>query len=128
MEQIHTASCRRFLKSGRWPFHRGTRAGKKVKKGIESHRQHFVEAITPGSVNQNSPLRRPRSARPSSLFAPSILLSNVMSLAPKRDKVREATHYANYDLVCITESLLKEHMGDNYVAISGYNLKRFDQT
>ena len=62
------------------------------------------------------------------LFVPSLLLSNVMSLAPKIGEIREVVHNANFDLVCITESWLKDHIDNNSVAISGYNVSRRDRT
>ena len=37
-------------------------------------------------------------------FVPSLLLSNVMSLSPKMDKLSHVVQNANYDLVCITET------------------------
>ena len=62
------------------------------------------------------------------MFVPSLLLSNVMLLAPKIDEICEVVHNANFDLVCITESWLKDHIDDNSVAISGYNVIRRDRT
>ena len=43
---------------------------------------------------------------------------------------REVVHNANLDtyLVCITESWLKDHIDNNSVAISGYNMIRRDRT
>ena len=60
-------------------------------------------------------------------FVPSILLSNVMSLAPKIDEVRHYAEYANLDLVCLTETWLQDHIHDNIVDISGFNLLRRDR-
>ena len=51
-----------------------------------------------------------------------------MSLAPKIDEIREVVHNVNFDLVCITESWLKDHIDNNSVAISGYNVIRRDRT
>ena len=45
-----------------------------------------------------------------------------MSLAPKVDELRHLLKYANLDLVCITESLLKSHIHDNVVALESYNI------
>lgn len=58
---------------------------------------------------------------------PSVLLSNVMSLTPKIDEVRIVLNDLNIDLGCIVESWLQEHIHDNIVAISGYNLVRRDR-
>ncbi|EDO34538.1 predicted protein, partial [Nematostella vectensis] len=56
------------------------------------------------------------------------LLSNVRSLAPKIDEVREAISNANLDLACITETWLRNHIHNNVIAVSGYNLVRRDRT
>ena len=61
------------------------------------------------------------------LFVPSIMLSNVMSLAPKIDELRDVTTHANIDLICITETWLQNHIHDNVVSISGYNVIRRDR-
>lgn len=56
------------------------------------------------------------------------MLSNVMSLTPKIDEVREVIHHANVDLVCITETWLKDYIHDNVVDVSGFDLVRRDRT
>ena len=70
-----------------------------------------------------------RQGKPGSpnLFVPSILLSNVMSLAPKIDELREVSKQIDVDLICITESWLQTHIHDNVVEISGYNIVRRDR-
>ena len=55
-------------------------------------------------------------------FVPSLLLSNVMSLSPKVDEVSHVVQNANYNLVCITETWLQQHIPDSVVAINGYNV------
>lgn len=50
------------------------------------------------------------------------MLSNVMSLSPKIDEVRVAICNANLDFICITEKWLKNHMHNNFVFVSGYNI------
>ena len=50
-----------------------------------------------------------------------------MSLAPKIDEIRETVHYANFDFVCITETWLKDHIDNNVISISGYNVVRHDR-
>ena len=57
---------------------------------------------------------------------PSLILSNVMSLAPKIDEVRYCAQDANLDLICLTETWLQSHIEDNAVSISGFNLVRKD--
>ena len=61
-------------------------------------------------------------------FAPSILLLNVMSLAPKIDEIRLFTPQRNFDLIFLTETWLRDSVGDNIVALPNYNLIRRDRT
>lgn len=60
-------------------------------------------------------------------FVPSVLLSNVMSLAVKMDEIRHYPTYANLDLVCLTETWLQKRIHDNVVSISGFSLARSDR-
>ena len=55
-------------------------------------------------------------------------LRNVMSLAPKVDKLRHVVKYASLDLVCSTEPWLKSHIQDNVVALESYNIICRDRT
>ena len=50
-----------------------------------------------------------------------------MSLAPKIDEIREVINHAYLDFVCITETWLREHIADNIIAISGFNVIRRDR-
>ena len=52
-----------------------------------------------------------RTSGSESVFVPSLLLSNVMSLAPKID--------ANVDLTCITETWLRTYLPSNVVECLG---------
>ena len=61
------------------------------------------------------------------VFVPSLLLSNVMSLAPKIDEVRNVSNTNNLDIICIVESWLQNHIHDNVVHINNYNLIRRDR-
>ena len=61
------------------------------------------------------------------LYMPSFLLSNAMSLAPKIDEIRDTVHYANFDFICITETWFKDHIDNNVISISGYNVARPDR-
>ena len=63
----------------------------------------------------------------SKLFVPSMFLSNAMSLSPKIDEVSHVVQNANFDLVCISETWLQQHIPDSAVAINGYNLIRRDR-
>ena len=54
-------------------------------------------------------------------------LSNVMSLAPEIDEVSHVVQNPNYDLVCITESWLRQHIPDSVIAINGCNVIRRDR-
>ena len=55
-------------------------------------------------------------------FAPSLLLTNTMSLAPKIDEVNFFIMENNVDLAFITETWLTDLVSDNYLHISGYFL------
>jgi hypothetical protein len=61
------------------------------------------------------------------VFVPSFMLSNVMSLAPKIDEIREVINHAYLDFVCITETWPRGHIADNIIAISGFNVIRRDR-
>ena len=63
-----------------------------------------------------------------SAYVPTFLLSNVMSLVPKIDEVREVVQQENYDLVCLVETWLQDHIHDNVVHVPGYNLIRRDRS
>ena len=67
------------------------------------------------------------SFKASNLFVPSVLLSNVMSLSPKIDELREVDKQIEVDLICITETWLQSHIHDNVVEIYGYNIVRRDR-
>ncbi len=65
------------------------------------------------------------------VFVPSLLLSNVMSSAPKIDEVRSVAAEVNLDIICIVESWLQTHIHDNIVHIeitSSDNWKYVDDT
>jgi exonuclease III len=51
-----------------------------------------------------------------------------MSLAPKIDELRESITLRNIDLICITETWLQNHIHDNIVSVSGYNIERRDRS
>ena len=60
-------------------------------------------------------------------YVPSFLLSNVMSLSPKIDEVREVIRCGNYEFVSLVETWLQSHIHDNVINIQGYNLIRRDR-
>ena len=60
-------------------------------------------------------------------YAPSFLLSSVMSLSPKIDEVREVIRYGNYEFVSLVETWLQSHIHDNVINIQGYNLIHRDR-
>lgn len=61
-------------------------------------------------------------------FVPSIGLSNVMSLAPKIDEVKIFLAKQNLDLLCITETWLKDSITDSVIDINNYDVFRKDRT
>ena len=70
----------------------------------------------------------PKSELSKFAYVPAFLLSNVMSLAPKIDEVREVVQQENYDLVCLVETWLQDHIHDNVVHVPWYNLIRRDRS
>ena len=72
-------------------------------------------------------IKTQESFKASNLFVPSVLLSNVMSLSPKIDELREVAKQIEVDLICITETWLQSHIHDNVVEIYGYNIVRRDR-
>ena len=61
------------------------------------------------------------------VYVPSVLLSNVMSLAPKLEEVYFAIANANLYIACITETWLSDHIHGNVVSVPGCNLVRRDR-
>lgn len=132
-----------FIKP-KWPRYRGSRAGCAVRER-NSQRRCRIEVIQRRTLDQNfivqrqkrrcnlancvqinveSPAKRKGSP---SAFLLSLYLSNVMSLAPKIDEIRQFASDGKMDLICITETWLKNHIHDNIIAIEGYNLIRRDR-
>ena len=126
-----------------WPCYRGKRAGRLVKAREATRRYNIPRVQTKlmhhTEENSNSRPHNPanciqiatnqRTTKPAvegqnKLFLPTIILSNVMSLSPKIDEVSHVVQNANFDLVCITETWLQQHIPDSAVAINGYNLIR----
>ena len=60
-------------------------------------------------------------------FVPSLMLSNVMSLVPKIDELREVILNSDVEIACITETWLRDHIDDNVVNVSGFRLVRLDR-
>ena len=128
----------------KWPRYRRNRAGRVVREG-NLQRRAGIEVIQRRAFDQNVTLQRrkrtcdltncikikvestaKRKDFPSA-FVPSLYLSNVMSLAPKIDEIRLHTSEAKVDLICITETWLKNHIHDTIIAVEGYNLLRRDR-
>ena len=60
-------------------------------------------------------------------FVSSILLSNLMSLVPKVDELALVVGNHNPDIICITETWLKNQIPDDVVQIHNYTLLRRDR-
>ena len=58
---------------------------------------------------------------------PTILVSNIRSLAPKIDELECVSNMNNADVLCITESWLSEEISDNYIQLANFNLFRKDR-
>ena len=134
---------KRLFKGGIWPSYRGTRAGKQVKDRQSGQQQ--IQVISSGAAKHVSPATnttfksrnfnnlitiptKTQTEGSNYLHVPSFIVSNVMSLAPKIDEIRETVRNTNVDLICITESWLKDHIDNNVIAISGYNVIRRDRS
>lgn len=61
-------------------------------------------------------------------FIPSLLLSNVMSLVPKIDEIRAFIINETIDFIFVTETWLKESIGDNQIQLPGYKVTRRDRS
>ena len=94
-----------------------------VIKSLRTHNPTNCTYIPLSSTVTNANLQ----TRSENVFLPSVLLSNVTSLAPKIDEVRHYAHYANLDLICLTETWLHCHIQDSVVSINGFNLIRKDR-
>ena len=113
--------------NGLWPRYRGKRAGRlvKMKEQLQHRRIDIVQpSQTKRGTNTNRKTYNPKNCvyissttsnplvnclkkgSPSN-FVPTFLLSNVMSLAGKIDEVCHVVRNANFDFICITESLAK---------------------
>ena len=57
-----------------------------------------------------------------SVFGPSLLLSNTMSLAPKIDEITLCISETKPDLACFTETWLHDGISIDCINIPGYNL------
>ena len=58
---------------------------------------------------------------------PTILVSNIRSLAPKIDELECVSNMNNADVLCITESWLSAEISDNYIQLANFNLFRKDR-
>lgn len=104
------------------PFQRN--CGKQVFKrsATRSNLLNIPLQTTYSTNNQSS------HATSSKEIVPSILLSNVMSLTPKIDEIRHFVFQHIPDFIFITETWLRESVGDNQIALSGYNIQRRDRS
>ena len=123
-----------------WSCFRWERTGRRASERVNRCR-YSIEVQLTNRINHSRSSRRHRNkancftislsqqdqqgAR--KVYVPSVLLSNVMSLAPKLDEVSDAITNANLDIACITETWLCDHIHDNVISIPGYNLVRRDR-
>ena len=146
MAQPCTRRLLNNLAKNLWPPYRGKRAGRLI-KAREANRVYDITQVNPRQKDHSKVKINLRGHNPSNCisistkpqftsvsdwqgrnFVPSLFLSNVMSLAPKIDEVSHVVQNANYDLVCNTESWLRQHISDSVIAINGYNIIRRDRT
>ena len=112
-----------------WSLYRGRRAGRLVKERettrffkintVQSSRRETKRAFIKSLRTHNPtnctfiPLSNTvtevnsltRQTRSEKVFLPSLLLSNVMSLAPKINEVHHYAHYANLDFIATFKTL-----------------------
>ena len=82
---------------------------------LKSHNLENCVHITPSCLNNT----RKGSE---TTFVPGLPPFNVMSLAPMIDEVRHFLDYPNVDLICLTETWLREHIHDSVVSVISINL------
>ena len=123
-----------------WLCFKGKRAGRRARERVRRC-CYSIEVQLTNRINHSRSSRQHRNKAncvtislsqqdqqgAKKVYVPSVLLSNVMSLAPKLDEVSNAITYANLDIACITETWLRDHIHDNVVSIPGYNLVRRDR-
>ncbi len=63
----------------------------------------------------------------SHFFVPSLVLSNVMSLSPKIDELRQFAKDHEPTIMCFTETWLKDIVDNNAISIDHYSLIRKDR-
>lgn len=145
MALLRSTCFRNGVLKKRWPLYRGKRAGRLV-KDREAFRRYEISLVQPRETNRalfmSSQLRTHSPANcihvtptitvtqkegSAAAYVPSLLLSNVMSLAPKVDELRHVVQYSNLNCICITETWLQSHICDNIVALDGFNLVRKDR-
>ena len=85
--------------------------------GTQNHRTIPRDPARIESNNNNQPTRN----------VPKIMLANVMFLTPKITEVAEFAVRKDIDLVCITETWLKERIADSVVEIPNYSIMRLDR-
>ena len=135
--QVPSSRNKNVLEEKVWPCYRGKRAGKQS-KGRALYKRHIITTLI-----RTRPLSRKAKPAASSsghtrltegLFVstPSrnlallirlcrLLCSRMwVCLSPKIDEVRVAICNANLDFICITET--KNHIANNFVLVSGYNI------
>ena len=120
-----------------WPCFKGKRASRRARERISRFR-YSIEVQPTNHINHSQDSWRhqykancviislsqqdQQGAR--KVYVLSVLLSTVLSLAPKLDEVSDTITYANLDLACITETWLHDHIHNNVISIPEYNLVR----
>ena len=123
-----------------WPCFKGKRASRQARERI-SRCRYSIEVQPTNHINHSQDSWRHQNkancviislsqqdqqgAR--KVYILSVLLSTILSLAPKLDEVSDAITYANLDLACITETWLHDHIHNDVISIPEYNLVRRDR-
>lgn len=77
---------------------------------------------------QNSRSTTTNDTENHTLFVPSLIVSNVMSLAPKIDEISYVVSSRNPDIACFTETWLKNSVDNNVIDIPNYTIVRKDRS
>ena len=89
---------------------------------IQIDTSHSDQKNSTGVTGTTAPTRRQERAK-----VPNVMVSNIMSLVPKIDEVREFVLRKEVDLVFITETWLKECVSDGAIDIPDFSVVRHDR-
>ena len=144
LNNIRSSSVSRFISK------QGSRSGNKVKEKLKKDQYKISTIISNrdeqnyANLQQNQSVFTRNSANLLILkrnddktatlgdteFVPGLILSNVMSLAPKIDELQASLSscFGNTDVICITETWLSDRILDGAVNLPGPSITRRDRS